>query len=412
MGTGSVVVRNMAYWMAITSLPYLVIEVGALIAEAENGGILNLQNLDDVTLESEGSPERVYAIVGTLITIGFFLAYLKYQNDRTSSPSVASKQIRAVQNTVSGGSGLVAAVRPLLEAMEKQEQEMSQTGASQSLIQAESKRSMTMLQNVLRPFFSKYDVDGSGTLETSELGRVFMDMGEPKSAHELEALFKNFDTDQSGEISFVEFCDGVRSYIGKKKANESAAVDRTSSRAEEEECPDEFAQEKFKTIEEQQAAIKRSAAYLCGVGTIVVLIFSDPISDVLTAIGERIGVNAFYVAFVVAPLITNGSELMASYTFAQKKTMKSMTVAYEQLLGAAVMNNTYCLFIFLILIATQGLYWNYTAEVIAILLAELCVFVVATQFKVHTMKTALAVLAIYPATILVVWMLETLAGIS
>ena len=149
---------------------------------------------------------------------------------------------------------------------------------------------------------------------------------------------------------------------------------------------------------------------LCGVGTIVVLIFSDPISDVLTAIGERIGVNAFYVAFVVAPLITNGSELMASYTFAQKKTMKSMTVAYEQLLGAAVMNNTYCLFIFLILIATQGLYWNYTAEVIAILLAELCVFVVATQFKVHTMKTALRVLAIYPARILVVWMLETLAG--
>ena len=76
------------------------------------------------------------------------------------------------------------------------------------------------------------------------------------------------------------------------------------------------------------------------------------------------------------------------------------------------MNNTYCLFIFLILIATQGLYWNYTAEVIAILLAELCVFVVATQFKVHTMKTAICVLAIYPATILVVWMLETLAGIS
>merc|ERR1712188_80190 len=101
---------------------------------------------------------------------------------------------------------------------------------------------------------------------------------------------------------------------------ESAAVYRTSSRVEDEskedDGPDEFAQEKFKTIEEQQAAIKRSAAYLCGVGTIVVLIFSDPISDVLTAVGDRIGGNAFYVAFVVAPLITNGSELMASYTFA------------------------------------------------------------------------------------------------
>ena len=185
----------------------------------------------------------------------------------------------------------------------------------------------------------------------------------------------------------------------------------SSDESEEEECPDEFAQEKFKTIEEQQAAIKRSAAYLCGVGTIVVLIFSDPISDVLTAIGDRIGVNAFYVAFVVAPLITNGSELMASYTFAQKKTMKSMTVAYEQLLGAAVMNNTYCLLVFLAIIYFQKLYWKYTAETLAILAAEACVFAVATR-PVHTPKTALAVLSLFPATIALVYVLETYVGLA
>ena len=263
-------------------------------------------------------------------------------------------------------------------------------------------------------------------LETSELGRVLMDLNEPKSAHELEALFKNFDTDQSGEISFVEFCDGVRSYIGKKKANESARVDRTSSRveeeskeddgdeSEEEECPDEFAQEKFKTIEEQQAAIKRSAAYLCGVGTIVVLIFSDPISSgcVDGHAGERIGVNAFYVAFVVAPLITNGSELMASYTFAQKKTMKSMTVATSSIIEGG--HEQHVLPVHLphfdsdagALLELYGRGHRHT-------ISGALRFVVATQFKVHTMKTALAVLAIYPATILVVVdALETPAGHS
>merc|ERR1711998_661132 len=109
--------------------------------------------------------------------------------------------------------------------------------------------------------------------------------------------------------------------------------------------------------------------------------------DVLTEFGARTGINAFYVGFVVAPLITNGSELLASYTFALKKTQKSMTIAYEQLLGAAVMNNTYCLFIFLVLIYAQSLYWNYTAEVISILGAELAVYVVATQMPVHTVKT-------------------------
>lgn len=403
--------------------PYLVIELGALIAEAKNGGILNQQDLDDVSIATEATPERIYAIAGVLLCLAFFLAYLNYQNDRAyshePSPSVDSKQVRAVQNTVDKGAGLVAAVRPLLEAMEQQEAALQ--GASQSLMRAETNKSMALLQNVLKPFFAKYDADGSGTLETSELGRVFMDLNEPKSAHELEVLFKKFDADASGVVSFKEFAHGIRDYISSKKTNESAAIDRVprddaapgdGDESEEEECPDEFSQEKFKTLDEQQAAIKRSAAYLCGVGTVVVLVFSDPISDVLTAIGDRIRVSAFYVAFVVAPLITNGSEVMASYTFAQKKTTKSMTVAYEQLLGAAVMNNTYCLFIFLILIASQGLYWNYTAEVIAILAAELCIFVVATQIKVHTMVTGVCVLAVYPATILLVWVLESLAGIS
>lgn len=49
---------------------------------------------------------------------------------------------------------------------------------------------------------------------------------------------------------------------------------------------------------------------------------------------------------------------------------------------------------------------------IAILAAELCIFVVATQIKVHTMVTGVCVLAVYPATILLVWVLESLAGIS
>ena len=89
-----------------------------------------------------------------------------------------------------------------------------------------------------------------------------------------------------------------------------------------------------------------------------------------------------------------------------------MVVAYEQLLGAAVMNNTYCLAIFLLLIYAQSLYWNYTAEVLAMLFAEAVVFLIATQLAVHTLKTAALILAVYPATILIVWSLENLAHIS
>jgi hypothetical protein len=324
-------------------------------------------------------------------------------------------------------------------------------------------------------------------------------MNEPKDATSLEATFSHFDCNRDGVIDFPEFCRGMVLYAAAKKRDEAAggsSLQRQTSAArrapspapvadddddEDEEVPDEFVADKYKSIEDQQAAIRRAAMKLCVLGTALVLTcveiksstrlqcarmrpfrrkafcrasrtrreqsirpkisridfdlteiessevwwgppnqwlistqvltFSDPVVDVLNEAGARSGVNAFYVSFVVAPIITNGSEVLASYTFALKKTQKSMVVAYEQLLGAAVMNNTYCLLVFLAIIYFQKLYWKYTAETLAILAAEACVFAVATR-PVHTPKTALAVLSLFPATIALVYVLETYVGLA
>jgi len=277
---------------------------------------------------------------------------------------------------------------------------------------------------VLTPFFRKYDVDNSRTLSTEELGLVFSDMNEPKTPEQLAKLFEAYDADRSGSISFDEFCDGMKQYVLNKPSDETAEKKRERRPSlqtaggpddedeDAEEIPEEFDEHKFKSVDEQQAAIKNAAFRQCLLGTCLVVVFSDPITDVLDEVGARTGINAFYVGFVVAPLITNGSELLASYTFALKKTSKSIVVAYEQLLGAAVLNNSYCLFIFLALIYAQNLYWDYTAEVLALFAAEVLVFLVATQLQVHTMKTAFLVLTVYPLALALVWCLESLLGFS
>lgn len=43
---------------------------------------------------------------------------------------------------------------------------------------------------------------------------------------------------------------------------------------------------------------------------------------VLSAVGRRLDVSAFYISFVLAPLASNASELIASYNYAKKKTSK------------------------------------------------------------------------------------------
>ena len=124
-------------------------------------------------------------------------------------------------------------------------------------------------------------------------------------------------------------------------------------------------------------------------GTALVLIFSDPMVDVMSNVGERVKVPRsrrdhaettprprrdrehrspraegrrrscsqvppFYVAFVLAPLASNASELIASVNYASKKSKKTITVALAALEGAACMNNTFCLAIFMGLIFFQA----------------------------------------------------------
>lgn len=104
-----------------------------------------------------------------------------------------------------------------------------------------------------------------------------------------------------------------------------------------------------------------------------VLVFSDPAVDVLNEIGVRTGIPNFYISFILAPLASNASELVATYKYACKKTASSMVIGLSTLEGAGIMNNTFCLAIFYALIWTQRLSWNFSAEILIIVIVELLV---------------------------------------
>merc|ERR1719321_1011230 len=112
---------------------------------------------------------------------------------------------------------------------------------------------------------------------------------------------------------------------------------------------------------------------MMALGTTLVIIFSDPAVDVLNEIGVRTGIPAFYVSFILAPLASNASELIAAYNYAQKRTQKAMTISLSTLEGAACMNNTFCLGVFLALVYWKDLAWQFTSETLAIILVEVLI---------------------------------------
>ena len=174
------------------------------------------------------------------------------------------------------------------------------------------------------------------------------------------------DPDKSGYIETGEFLDAMIAYITHKMeggddegapaaAGDGGGDDDDDGDEEDAEVPEDLAEMGW---EEQQSAIKKRSLKLMGAGLLLVLVFSDPMVDVMNNMGARVGVPPFYVAFILAPLASNASEFIASYNYSAKKTKKTITVALAALEGAACMNNTFCLAIFMALVFFRGLAWR------------------------------------------------------
>jgi len=171
---------------------------------------------------------------------------------------------------------------------------------------------------------------------------------------------------------------------------------------DEEEMPEEFA---HLSPKEQMTKIRRRAFSMMLAGTLLVLLFSDPMVDVMNDMGTRSGIKPFYIAFVLAPMASNASEMIASYNYAAKKTRKTITISFSALLGAACMNNTFCLGIFMALVYFKDLHWEFTAETLAIIAVEVCMAVIALK-RTHRLFDGLLVLMLYPLSLMLVAGLE------
>lgn len=81
-----------------------------------------------------------------------------------------------------------------------------------------------------------------------------------------------------------------------------------------------------------------------------------------------------------------------------------MAISLAALQGACIMNNTFCLAIFMFLIYIQGLAWEFFAETLTILFIQVAVALLALK-RVHTLQDGYLILALYPVSIVMVILL-------
>lgn len=405
-------IKHGALVMLLTTSPYFLIQIPCSYLEIKN--------------ETNGSlpeNEKYYALVALIFCLAGFVGYMYLQIKASQNDEAKYRRMEKMKEMLMSKKLSMSGVfydmieQYLAKKKDSKGTEYASIGAGDE----PPKEIMEYLNAVLGPTFTKYDVDGDKTLHETEIAIFFRDFHEDVSEEEIHSLFAKFDTDGNGSISYDEFLklcflilsaphesttdrgrdDNMKSLIKMANAMTETAM---GDGLEHDDVPEEIAQ---LPPEQQEAAVKKKAFSMLALGTILVLLFSDPMVDVMQEIAVRININPFYVSFVLAPLASNASEVLASSYYASKKTSKTITVSFSALMGAAAMNNTFCLSIFMGLIYFRGLAWQYTSETIAIVLVQAIIYFMC-QKDHQTIMDAFKIGAIFPASVVLIATLTAL----
>ncbi|GKT35892.1 Calcium/proton exchanger like protein, partial [Aduncisulcus paluster] len=237
-----------------------------------------------------------------------------------------------------------------------------------------------------------------------------------QQASETTGLLSNSDEEKEEEKPKPTISDDKVLALGrlwKKKSDASAdakleaAAKKKKSDEEEEGSVDEATGE-IKVTEPSKDSILGKSLFLMILGVAIVTLFSDPCCDVLSDFSTQIGMsNPFYISFIFTPMASNLSELIASIQFASKKTKKSASMTCSACYGAAIMNNTLCLGVFLCLVASYDqLCWTYAAETITIWVVVISVGCIGSLMKNIKVYWGFIILALYPVAIILVALLN------
>jgi len=427
--------RYSAIIMIITAASYALIQGPAFKYSGRRNENSDSSESLSIT-SSEIEAEHWFALAGFIMSLVMFIGYLIYQvktaNSESKKDKIAQVQHDAVCKSLMSVSAVFAEQLFTEEENPDERSELVMKGTIKA-----------RFDSLLREFFNKHDLDGNGVVDATELRGLLADLGEYPTKEEFDTLMQQMDTNHDGAIQYNEFHDSMKSYIRRlyDKDNglaqpisvvvpdesstdsgltQRSVVNSTSSEMksavddgvdaegeeddgeEEESVPDDLT---HLTPKQQRVRIVIRSCWMMGLGVLLVVVFSDPMVDVFSSLGDIIGISPFYIAFVLGPIASNASELIAAINYSRKKTIRTATIGCESLVGAACMNNTFCLMIFLILIFVQDLVWRYSAETMSILFVEIVMVFFATR-RVQRLWYGFVIILLYPLSIGLVVFLE------
>ncbi|KAI3525210.1 hypothetical protein L1887_03885 [Cichorium endivia] len=278
-------------------------------------------------------------------------------------------------------------------------------------------------REVLFKLFNSVDVNGDKHLSQAELRALVVGMQlNDINLNEDDAVLKvmkDFDTSGNDEIDFEEFVTGIGKWLEEAKSTilDSDTTDYFHDYYEETKrehylLGDEGGDhEEENGVSDSKGTTIKALLFLL-LGTIVAALFADPLVDAVGGFSSATSIPSFFISFIVLPLATNSSESVSAIIFASRKKQRSASLTFSELYGAATMNNLLCLSVFLALVYVRGLTWDFTSEVLVIVIVCIVMGIFGSLRTTFPLWTCFIAFVLYPFSLALVYVLDYCYGWS
>ncbi|KAK4796665.1 hypothetical protein SAY86_028991 [Trapa natans] len=281
-------------------------------------------------------------------------------------------------------------------------------------------------EEMVKKLFNSIDEDKDGSLSAAELKALIIGINfEEIDFDEDDAVSKiiaDFDRSNNSKLELGEFIDGVKRWLGRA-VNGKGSIANLGTMKFLDSALDQTRREHASLIAGDQSDeasegadnskwISLKATLLLVLGTVIAAIFADPLVDAVDNFSDATSIPTFFISFIALPLATNSSEAVSAIIFASRKKKRTASLTFSELYGAVTMNNVLCLSVFLALVYVRGLTWDFTAEVLVILIVCVVMGLFASLRTTFPLWTSFIAFLLYPFSLALVYVLDYVLGWS
>ncbi|XP_030552375.1 sodium/calcium exchanger NCL2-like [Rhodamnia argentea] len=372
--------KYIARIMFVSMIPFLILQLAKII--------------------NSTTGTRIVVLISLIITVIYLIIYCTYQ---VFQPWIQRKRLAYITR-LSGGESII-----------------------ESLLTIDGKPSELRIKDL----FQKIDQNQDSKVSKTELYAFMLGIQIEEAGMSTDdfsdAVMKKFDISQDEGISESEFVQGLCKWLdedmesttngvaqGRSSSTTSSKTTSNKSQGTSDEQATLLSQDKTSKPTNELTVWWNytKAGFLIILGTGVMMLIGQPLMESIEEFASAADIPSFFVSYVLIPLANSYRQILGAISSAKKKTKKDISGAFTEVYQGVFMNNVMGLATFLALVYIKDITWDVSAEVLVVLL--ICTLMgTITSFRTKfQFWTCILAFALYPVSLLLLYILTSVLGWS